>query len=47
MRVKKVRNKKMGEEAQRVEWAGSARMLASEAQKKKECKKWTGKSFSP
>ena len=34
-------------EAQGMEWVGLAGMLASKAQKKKECRKWTGRSFNP
>jgi len=29
-----------------MEWAGLAGMLASKTQKKKECKKWTGRSLA-
>ena len=38
---------KWAKEAQGIEWAGLVGMLASEAQKKKECKKWIGRNFSP
>ena len=38
---------KWAEEAQGMEWASLARMLASKAQKKKDCKKQTSKSFNP
>ena len=38
---------KWAEETQGMEWAGKVGMLASETQKKKECRKWTGKSLTP
>ena len=43
-RMPKERNRPR--EGQGMEWASLARMLASETQKKKECKKWTSSSFS-
>ena len=45
--AKDAQGMKWAEEAQGMEWVGSVGMLANEAQKKKECKKWTSKSFSP
>ena len=34
-------------EAQGMEWAGPVGMLTSEAQKKKECRKYIGRSLRP
>ena len=44
--AKDAQGMKWAEEAQGMEWVGPAGMLASKAQKKKECRKWTGRSFS-